>query len=1055
MNHVHRRSAMYAAVKLISISLGLSLLSCSLLETVVSANASFVSAPSMPGVTYSQSSLALVSPRRIVHCQNRSTQRNRISPIQSRIALQVKLRDFMDDGKKKSDPDLFDISNLDRRTKLAHQLQSKSTPEIKRELEYTYGISTVALRGRDKLINALIDARLKGSSQNVSGVTGTKATVTQRTTATVPPKKDFRQVNMNHGPNIETMGVSEIKRELKLYGVNVDAFVEKRELMEALKRERQLRMPMSARPKNNKEVVVIPGVGNVSAGDAGKVAARNQSTTIDPEKQREMRIAYEFEHIQTSVADPLEILTELESQYGISTKYFSGAKEMAYALAVARVDATIESESRGKGQGSVIGDRSSNEPLSRSRNNNNDYSSNFISPTSEELVAMEYENLQSWDESDLAAELENQYGIPAKHFLGKKEMAYALAVERVEQCANEGGFIVDDDYYEQQEEEEDESAYDSYFQSAQEGWNTDTDATNYGNNYDMFRMLEEEMMREEEQERLRQMATNDPRSTEEFIGSQNQNTPLADMTKNNGKQNGSRQYPPRRTPLSSEQPSPQRQRQRQQNMGRGTVMGGRTGNKANNESRPLSAVARDAAEKRKAQAKKSTPLSDILKGAEEKQKARSRRVSTPLSDILKGQQATRRPPRSANDPYQPRNKPPPRPKATNTERFDDAFSTGGPFNNPFNGYNSRRNGSQMPFEPSPFTPPGAHNAAQGTASRPRNKTFSRSQKPYEPTFTPPRKHDTTNMPPPPKSRRQNSRKFNIKDGPDFTQPFVGSQVWVNENVPPSPPLQVEPPPRDPNYKTPERPFEPTPFSTFQPHSVRDDRPPNRREQFSPPPPPRNNNNYQSPPSSGKKQTYKSSRDGSSPFDKFKDAFQNMTGQKKKPKPDIYEGSKQEGYKSGNVEVLSDNEYVSNNGVSNKWQQQMSGSNVIDAEIDDGQDEESSYATSETYDQRPFFADAWKGGPQSADFAASIEDPSTVNAANGNVSAEDVDMSDAIHKAQELLANDPKLRYMASIAQSNPKVREAVEVCMGNPAAFGQYLNDPDIGPILQNLRKSI
>jgi hypothetical protein len=42
---------------------------------------------------------------------------------------------------------------------------------------------------------------------------------------------------------------------------------------------------------------------------------------------------------------------------------------------------------------------------------------------------------------------------------------------------------------------------------------------------------------------------------------------------------------------------------------------------------------------------------------------------------------------------------------------------------------------------------------------------------------------------------------------------------------------------------------------------------------------------------------------------------------------------------------------------------MSGSNVIDAEIDDGQDEESSYATSEVYDQRPFFADAWKGGPQ--------------------------------------------------------------------------------------------
>jgi len=45
--------------------------------------------------------------------------------------------------------------------------------------------------------------------------------------------------------------------------------------------------------------------------------------------------------------------------------------------------------------------------------------------------------------------------------------------------------------------------------------------------------------------------------------------------------------------------------------------------------------------------------------------------------------------------------------------------------------------------------------------------------------------------------------------------------------------------------------------------------------------------------------------------------------------------------------------------------------------------------------------------------------------------------------------------MVSIAQSNPKVREAVEACMGDPSAFGQYLSDPDIGPILTNLRKQI
>ena len=39
---------------------------------------------------------------------------------------------------------------------------------------------------------------------------------------------------------------------------------------------------------------------------------------------------------------------------------------------------------------------------------------------------MEYDNLYtSWDEESLSGELESQYGIPAKHFMGKKEMAYA------------------------------------------------------------------------------------------------------------------------------------------------------------------------------------------------------------------------------------------------------------------------------------------------------------------------------------------------------------------------------------------------------------------------------------------------------------------------------------------------------------------------------------------------------------------------------------------------------------------------------------------------------
>jgi len=170
----------------------------------------------------------------------------------------------------------------------------------------------------------------------------------------------------------------------------------------------------------------------------------------------------------------------------------------------------------------------------------------------------------------------------------------------------------------------------------------------------------------------------------------------------------------------------------------------------------------------------------------------------------------------------------------------------------------------------------------------------------------------------------------------------------------------------------------------------------------------------------------------------------MTG-RSKPQEDSSNDPEGQGFKSGNVEVLAGDEYVSNG--ANKWQQQKSGAVIIDAVIDDGQDEPS-YSTSETYDQTNLFAEAWKGGPQSK-----VTKSSTFNDANNLT--EETDMSDAIRRAQELLADDPKLRYMATIAQSNPKVREAVEACMGNPSAFGQYLNDPEIGPILEAMRKSI
>ena len=225
--------------------------------------------------------------------------------------------------------------------------------------------------------------------------------------------------------------------------------------------------------------------------------------------------------------------------------------------------------------------------------------------------------------------------------------------------------------------------------------------------------------------------------------------------------------------------------------------------------------------------------------------------------------------------------------------------------------------------------------------------------------------------------------------------------------------------------------------------MRDDRPPTTREQFRAPPPPPSptTNRNQSPPSSGKKQTYKSNRDVSSPFDKFKDAFNDKSSRKKtKEDQNIYNDREEQekGFKSGNVEVLTGGD------TANKWQSKRSGTVIIDAIIDD--DDETS--SSETYKKRNFFTNAWKGGPQSE-----TAEPTTANGANNFT--EETDWTETIRRAQQLLADDPKLRYMATIAQSNPRVKEAVDTCMDNPSAFGQYLADPEIGPILEAMRKSI
>lgn len=39
------------------------------------------------------------------------------------------------------------------------------------------------------------------------------------------------------------------------------------------------------------------------------------------------------------------------------------------------------------------------------------------------------------------------------------------------------------------------------------------------------------------------------------------------------------------------------------------------------------------------------------------------------------------------------------------------------------------------------------------------------------------------------------------------------------------------------------------------------------------------------------------------------------------------------------------------------------------------------------------------------------------------------------------------------AQSNPKMMKAMQECMANPAAFAKYKDDPEVGELMNELKK--
>jgi hypothetical protein len=182
------------------------------------------------------------------------------------------------------------------------------------------------------------------------------------------------------------------------------------------------------------------------------------------------------------------------------------------------------------------------------------------------------------------------------------------------------------------------------------------------------------------------------------------------------------------------------------------------------------------------------------------------------------------------------------------------------------------------------------------------------------------------------------------------------------------------------------------------------------------------------------------------------------GEKKKP----VENEEPKGFKSGNVEVLpSDNSDVGmwsplNNIVGSpidEIRQQAVVVEIIDAKqrIKSSRNvKDEDLPTSQP--SAEFLPNAWKGGPEAA--ASTFKDKSATRSKTSSPHT-DIASNEAMQKAKYLLATNPDLRAIVTKAHTSPKLREAVKECIGNPSAFGLYLNDSDIGPILNELKQCI
>ena len=178
------------------------------------------------------------------------------------------------------------------------------------------------------------------SSSRTRVVIEQKSTPISTEKHTIPFSRTTSLLHMSSStlPEVSSMRVSELKKELESYGVSTKSFFEKSELVDAvLKARAEGKTPISSSS---------PSSSTSSPSSTSSKESNNNSSSRNNNESREEKLTKEMENCNAMKASELKI--ELEA-YGISTKSFFEKSEFVKACAEARVDGfTKKKESSGE-----------------------------------------------------------------------------------------------------------------------------------------------------------------------------------------------------------------------------------------------------------------------------------------------------------------------------------------------------------------------------------------------------------------------------------------------------------------------------------------------------------------------------------------------------------------------------------------------------------------------------------------------------------------------------------------------------------------------------------